>query len=134
MTLWFIMKSDTLIGIWILVYPIGIIEVTIPRKWSFWHYCSSLHDYCPPSTWNSLVRKAWGEIVKCEKPAFQLLKMRKKEICWNIKTKCVTDFLFTVWSSSMKDYTCHYELSTQKWNVYINFNKNNENLEIFFYR
>jgi len=27
-----------------------------------------------------------------EKRAFQLLKMRKKNISWNIKTKCVTDF------------------------------------------
>jgi len=31
----------------------------------------------------------------------------------------------------MKDYTCQYVVSTQKTNVYINFNKNNENLGIF---
>ena len=43
---------------------------------------------------------------------FRLLKMRKKKISWNIKTKCVTDFLLTVRSSSMKDYSCHYVVST----------------------
>ena len=47
------------------------------------------------------------------------------------KTKCVTDFLLTVRSSSMKDYTFHYVVRTQKTNIYINFNKNNENLEIY---
>jgi len=34
----------------------------------------------------------------------------------------------------MKDYTCHYGFSTQKTNVYTNFNKNNGNLEIIFKR
>jgi len=33
MKLIFIMKSGTLICTWILVYPIGIIEDMIPRKW-----------------------------------------------------------------------------------------------------
>jgi len=33
---------------------------------------------------------------QCEKRAFKLLKMRKKKISWNIKTKSVTDFLLTV--------------------------------------
>ena len=32
-----------------------------------------------------------GEMERCEKRAFQLLKMRKNDISWNIKTKCVTD-------------------------------------------
>jgi len=30
----------------------------------------------------------------------------------------------------MKDYNCHYGMSTKKTNVYINFNKIYENLEI----
>jgi len=47
----------------------------------------------------------------CEKRTFQLLKMRKMKVSWNIKPKCVTDILLTVWSSSMKDYTCHYVVS-----------------------
>ena len=39
-----LMNSDTLICIWILVYPILIIEVLTPRNWRFWLYFSSLHD------------------------------------------------------------------------------------------
>jgi len=68
---------------------------------------------------------------RCEERAFQLLKMRKKKLRLNIKTKCITEFLLTVRTSNVKDYTFHYVLSTYKTNVYINFNKNNENLEIF---
>jgi len=30
------MNTDTLIFIWILVFPIGIIEVSKPRKWIFY--------------------------------------------------------------------------------------------------
>ena len=30
-----LMNSDTLIYIWILAFPIGIIQVSTPRKWSF---------------------------------------------------------------------------------------------------
>ena len=89
MKLSLIMNSDTLICLWILVFRIGIIEVSISRKWCFWLYVSSLHDYWPPRTWNSLVNTSWGKMERCEKRAFQ----RNKEINWNIKTKCVTDFL-----------------------------------------
>jgi hypothetical protein len=31
----------------------------------------------------------------------------------------------------MKDYACHYGVSTQKPNGYLNFAKNNENVEFF---
>ena len=72
----------------------------------------SLQDFWPPSTWNSLVHISCGEMERCETRAFQLFKMRKKKISWNIKTKCVTDFLLTVSSSSMKDYTFHYVVIT----------------------
>ena len=86
-------------------------------KMKFLLYFSSLHDYVSPVTWNSLVHTSWGKMERCEKRAFQLLKMRKKKITWNIETKCVTDFLLTVRSSSMKDYNFHYGLSTWKTNV-----------------
>jgi len=46
------MDSDTLICIWILVFPISKIEVSNTRKWNSLHYFSSLHDYGPPSAWN----------------------------------------------------------------------------------
>ena len=39
---------------------------------------------------------------------FSSWKCAKNKISWNIKTKCVTDFLLTVRSSSMNDYTCYY--------------------------
>ena len=40
-----LINTDTLIWIWILTFPIGIIQVSTPRKWSFLLYFSSLHDY-----------------------------------------------------------------------------------------
>ena len=89
------MNSDKLIGIWILAFPIGIIQVSITRKWSFLLSFSSLHDYWPQTTLISLVHIPLGEMKWCEKRAFQLLKMRKMKVRWNIKTKCVTYFLLT---------------------------------------
>ena len=105
-------NSDTLICIWILAFPIGIIQVSTPRKWILLLYFSSLHDYWPPTTLISLVHNSLGKMEWCEKRAFQLLKMRKIKASWNIKTKYVTDILLTVRSSSMKDYTCNYAVST----------------------
>ena len=81
-------------------------------KWKFLLYFSSLHDYWPPTTLIPLVHNSLGKMEWCEKRAFQLLKMRKMKVSINIKTKCVTDFLLTVKSSSMKVYTCHYVGST----------------------
>ena len=78
---------------------------------SFLLYCS-LHDYWPPSTWNSLVHTSWGEMERCEQRAFQLFKMRKKEIIWKMKTKCVQDIIDR--SPSTKDYTCHYGVKTKR--------------------
>ena len=95
MKLCLLMNSVTLICLWILVFPIGIIEASTSRKCCFWLYFISLHVYWPPSTWNSLVHTTWCEMERCVKRAFQLPKMPKKKISWNIKTKCVTDFLFT---------------------------------------
>jgi len=123
------MNSVTLICIWILAFPIGIIQVSTSRKCCFWLYFSPLHHYWPPNTWHYSVHTSWGEMERCEKRAFQLFKMYKKISC-NIKNQCVSDFLFTVRSSNMKDYTFHYVMSTYKTNVYIKFNKNNGNLEI----
>ena len=40
-----LMNSDTLIFIWILPFPIGIIQVSTPRKWRFLHYFRSVHNY-----------------------------------------------------------------------------------------
>ena len=65
------------------------------------------------------------------KTCISALNMRIMKVNWNLKTKCVTDFLLTVRCSSTKDYTWHYVVSTYNTNVYINFNKINLNFEIF---
>ena len=124
---------DTLFCIRIMVFPIGIIENSTPRIWSFLHHFSSLHDIWPPSTLNSLVYTSWGEMGRCVKRSFQLLKMRKKKISWNIISKCITDLLLTVRSTRMKKYTCHYDVSTKESNVYINFKKIIRILKFFVY-
>ena len=58
----FKMNSETLICIWILVFLVGITEVLTPRKWGFWLYISSIHDYLYPNTRNSLVNNSWNEM------------------------------------------------------------------------
>ena len=83
------MYSDSLTCVWILVYAIGIIEVSNPRVWSFLFYFSSLHDFWPPRTWNSLVHTSWSEMERCEFVLFSFSKCEKK-ISWNIKSKCIT--------------------------------------------
>ena len=89
-----------------------------PRKYCFWLYFSSLHDYWPPSTWSSLIHTSWSEMERCEKPAFQLLKMRKGN---ELKHKNKVRNRFSIdRSSSKKNYTCHYVVSTKRTNVYIN--------------
>ena len=97
---------------WILVFRIGIIEFSTSRKCCFWLYFSSVDDYWSPITWNALVHTSWGEMERCEKRAFQLLNIRKKKIRLNIKNICVTVFLLTVRSSSMKDYTFNFVVSS----------------------
>ena len=121
-----LMNSNTLIFLWMLVIRIGILEFSTSCKYFFWLHFSSLLYYWSLSTWNPLIHTSCCEMERCEELAFQLLKMRNKKICCKIKSKCVTDFLLTVSSSCMKDYTCHYVVSRWKRNVYINFNKNNE--------
>ena len=95
MKLCLLMNSYTLISLWIMVFPIGIIEFSTSRTCCFWLYFCSLHDYWHPSTWKYLVNTSWGKMDRCEKRAFQLLQMGKNKISWNLKTKCVTDFVLT---------------------------------------
>ena len=104
-------KSDTLNCIWILAFPIGLILVSIPQNWSFLLYFSSLHDYWPPTTLISLVHISSGEMEWCEKRAFQLLKTQKMSQLKH-KNQVRNRLFLTVTSSSMKDYTCHYVVST----------------------
>ena len=78
-----LMNSVTLNCKWILAFPIGIIQVSTPRKSIFLLYFSSLHDYWPPTTLISLVHNSLGKVEWCEKHVLQLLKMRKMKVSWN---------------------------------------------------
>jgi len=130
MKLCLLMNSVTIICMWILVIPIGIIEVSTPRKLSFLLYFSSIHHYVPPSTWNSLVHTSLGEMEQCEIVLFSSSKWEKDNQL-NHKNHVRNRRLLRVTSSSMKDYPCNYGVRTWKSNVYINFNKNNEKLRIW---
>ena len=74
----FIMNSDTLICIWILVFLIGLFEVSTQRKLSFCLYSSSIHDYWPPNTRNSLVHNSWSVMERCKYVQFSSSKYEKR--------------------------------------------------------
>ena len=78
-----LIKSDTLVSIRILAFPIGIIQVSTPRKWSFLIYFSSFHDYRPPTTLISLVHNSLGE-MECVK--IVLFSFSKCEKCKSADT------------------------------------------------
>ena len=131
MKLSLLMNSGTLICICILVYPIGIIEVTTSRK-CFLLFFSSLHVYWPPSSWNTLVHTSWGDVERCEKCAFQLPKMRKNKISWNQKNKCVTDFywqlglrgwsiiiVITCWAHKIQKFTLNSIKIMRIWKFFV---------------
>ena len=78
-----LINPDILICIWILAFPIGIIQFSTPRKWSFLLHFSSLHHYWPPTPLISLVHNSLGEMEWCEKRAFQIFRIRKMKVSWN---------------------------------------------------
>ena len=78
---------------------------------------------------NTYLMRRNGEMWKM---FFSAPQNAKRKICWNMKTKFRIDFLSTVRSSSMKDYTCHYGVSNKRQMFTLILIKI-ENLEIFFY-
>ena len=64
---------------------------------SNWHIWS-----IDPRKWKSLVHNSKSEMERCEKVAFQLIKIRKMNISRNIKIEYVTDVFVSVGSSRMK--------------------------------
>ena len=70
-------NSDTLICIWILAFPIGIIQFSTPRKWIFLLYFSSLHDYWSPTTLISLVQTPWAKWSDVKNVLFSFSKFEK---------------------------------------------------------
>ena len=72
-----LMNSDTLIFIWILANPIGIIQVSTPRKWSFLLYFNSLYDYWPQTTLIALVQSSLCEMEYGKNVLFRFSKCEK---------------------------------------------------------
>jgi hypothetical protein len=134
------MNSNTLNCLWILVFPIGIIEISTSRKYCFWHHFSSLHVYClpsisnwrnssfdstkmkflvyfsffhdywPPTTLISLLHTSWTKWNDV-KTCFSAPQNTKKKNHLKHKNQ-VRNRLFIDRSSSMKDYTCYYVVIT----------------------
>ena len=106
----FSMKSDTLISLWIFVFPIGIIEVSTQVNvfLTLFLFLTQLLTSKHQKLYSIYLVGLNGTMWKTCFSASQ----NAKKISLNIKTKCVTDFLLTVRNSSMKDYTCHYVEST----------------------
>ena len=63
-----------------------------PRKCGFSFYFYLLDDYWPPNTRNSLVYNSWNEMEQYENRAFQLLKIRKMNISWTLKSSTFLTF------------------------------------------
>ena len=76
-----------------------------PTNMTFLLHFSSLKDFWPPSTWNTLVHTSWSEMERCDN-VFSATQNAKNVNQLKHKTKCITDYLLTVRSSRMKDYTC----------------------------
>ena len=63
-------------------------------KMKFFTLFQYLTQLLTSTTLIELVHNSLGKTEWCEKRAFQLLKMRKMKVSWNIRTKCETDFLW----------------------------------------
>ena len=74
-----LMNPETLICVWMLSFPIGIIQVSTPRKWSFLLYFSSLHDSWPLTTLNAWVHNSLGEMEWSENLLFSFSKCEKRK-------------------------------------------------------
>jgi hypothetical protein len=71
---------------------------------NLFQFLTTITELQAPKTLYSIPRGAkWNDVKNV---LFSSSKFEKKK-SWKIKTKCVTDFLLTVRSSSMKNYTCH---------------------------
>ena len=124
-----LLYSDSLFRIWILVFPICIIEVSTPRIWSFLIYFSSIHDFWNPRTWKSLIIHRGAKWSDVNNVLFSSLKCEKK-IIWNIKPSAWQTFY---WQLGLREWRVilplRYEHITVKHLHY--FKRSNENLEIF---
>ena len=86
-----LMNSDTLICIWILAFPICIIRFE-STKMNFFSLFQFLTRLLTSNHFNIIITNLVGWNGVMWKRFFQLLKMRKMKVSWNIKTKCLSDF------------------------------------------
>jgi len=74
-----LMNSYKLIYLWLLLFPIDIIEVSTSRKCCFWICFNSLHDYWPPNTWHPLVHTSWVKWNEVKNVIFSSSKCEKRK-------------------------------------------------------
>ena len=106
-----LMNSDTLICIWILAFPIGVIQVSTPRKCSFLLDFSSFHDYWS-NHFNLISTYLVGRKGVMWKTCFSASQNAKNDSHPKHKNQVRNRLFLTVRSSSMKDYTYHFVGST----------------------
>ena len=101
-----LMNSDTLICIWILAFPIGIIRFE-STKMNFFYFVSVPYTITElqPLQYNYYKSRwvKWSDV----KTFFSASQNAKNESQLKHKNQVRIRFLLTVRSSSMKDYTCH---------------------------
>ena len=85
-----LIHSDNLICLWLLVFPIGIIQFRRQKNVVF-DYISVPYTITDPKQLKLFSTYLVGRNGTMWETWFQLLKLRKKKISWNIKTKGVTD-------------------------------------------
>ena len=101
-----LMNTDTLICIWILAFPIGIIQISTTRKWRYLLYFSSLHDYKPPTTLISLVHNSFDQNGVMWKTCFTASQNAKNESQLNHKNQ-------------VRDRLLYWQLGLRIWKIII---------------
>jgi hypothetical protein len=107
------MNSDTLICIWILLFPIGIIEISTPRKMIFITLFQFLKRLLTSKLLKLFSTYLEGRNGAMWNLCFSAPQNAKKDNHLKHKNQVPNTLLLTVRTSSMKDYTCHYGVSTK---------------------
>jgi hypothetical protein len=126
----FIMNSYTLTWI-IWEFPVGIFQISNHDNevFAIISFTYTISDFQTPETLRFLTVDRNGAMWKT---CFSARQNAKNEHQLKHKIRYVTDFFLSVKNSNMKDYTCHYGVTTKKSKCFVNFNIN-ENFEIFVY-
>ena len=104
--------TDTLMCVGILLFPIGIIEVPTPRIWRFFFISVpyTITELQVPETLKYIPRGSkWSDVKNV---LFSSSKCEKKKNLLKPNNQVRNRLLLSDRSSSMKEYTCHYGVST----------------------